>query len=513
MSRSLYLLILLWVILTLPLAGCGGKLAPTPTPSRSPSPTASPPVSPTLSPSPGPTISPPSTPPQVEESPTPPLPSPTPSEGRIAGTLVAEQIPLSATATSRAVVIAINAQNYIVGAIAEVTDPATFDFLLPQAPYVLFGCYLDLEKSFLLRVNSGVVFPGEEASLHQELALRSARTALLPSPGEGSIRLASFSTEVKVGIPQNLAPPSENSKPIATMGDFVIDDPTSALGDAGGGIRDIAFVSLFGAVGRELTFVDTSEAFRRAVEREVELYNAGMLDPTTWIEPHLLTPEYRVGGKVQIRDGMIHIAMNVKNIESGDLFLEREMSGSLEECVDLLDSLAGEVGAEMAQAIVRYEAGELAPLPPTPELEEITPALEELNVELERLEAALEPILAGFSPDCSQHAWGINNYLLSIKSQAHLLRNAVNTLKSWLETPTTYVNRELKESGIAMARDNIRTSLERLESELLGLAERIREAREAGCLSAAETSLLKEHVDDVSVALDDLVYMFGLGTA
>jgi len=45
------------------------------------------------------------------------------------------------------------------------------------------------------------------------------------------------------------------------------------------------------------------------------------------------------------------------------------------------------------------------------------------------------------------------------------------------------------------------------------LTSALREAQEAGCLSAAETSLLMEHVDDVYVPLDDLAYMFGLGTA
>jgi len=147
---------------------------------------------------------------------------------------------------------------------------------------------------------------------------------------------------------------------------------------------------------------------------------------------------------------------------------------------------------------------------PTPELEEITPSTEELSAEREPLKIALELYIERLPSECSQHAWGISNYLLSIEGQAGILKNAVNTLRYWLETPTTDVNRELKEHGIAMAQDVIRMSLELLQSDLAGLIERIDKAQDEGCLSATETSLLRERTDAVLVPLNSLAAMFGL---
>ena len=126
------------------------------------------------------------------------------------------------------------------------------------------------------------------------------------------------------------------------------------------------------------------------------------------------------------------------------------------------------------------------------------------------MKIALELYIERLPSECSQHAWGISNYLLSIEGQAGILKNAVNTLRYWLETPTTDVNRELKEHGIAMAQDVIRMSLELHQSDLAGLIERIDKAQDEGCLSATETSLLRERTDAVLVPLNSLAAMFGL---
>jgi len=134
--------------------------------------------------------------------------------------------------------------------------------------------------------------------------------------------------------------------------------------------------------------------------------------------------------------------------------------------------------------------------------------MEELNSEEELLKIALEPYIEGLPSECSQRAWGISNYLLLIESQTGILRNAVNTLEYWLETPTTDVNRELKEQGIAMAQDNIRMSLEILQRNLVELGEYMEEMRDEGCLSATEVSLLKEQIDAMLVPLNDFALMF-----
>ncbi len=175
------------------------------------------------------------------------------------------------------------------------------------------------------------------------------------------------------------------------------------------------------------------------------------------------------------------------------------------------------IPADVAQDQIKQaqEAlGALASAPPetvpTPELEEVTPATENLSAEIELLKIALEPYIEGLPSECSQHALGISSYLLSIESQMDILRNAVNTLRYWGETPTTDVNRELKENGMAMARDVIEMSLELLRSDMAGLMECLEKARDAGCISTTETSLLQGQIDAVLVPLNTLASIFGI---
>lgn len=173
--------------------------------------------------------------------------------------------------------------------------------------------------------------------------------------------------------------------------------------------------------------------------------------------------------------------------------------------------------ADDAQAQIRRAQEELSALSstppavvPTPEPEEVTPAMEELGIEIELLKITLEPYTEGLPSECSQRAWGISNYMLLIESQLAILRNAVNTLEYWRETPTTDVNRELKEHGIEIAQDTIRMSLEIIQRNLAELTEYLEKAQDEGCFSAVEVSLLTEQIDAVLAPLNDLTLMFGI---
>jgi hypothetical protein len=169
-----------------------------------------------------------------------------------------------------------------------------------------------------------------------------------------------------------------------------------------------------------------------------------------------------------------------------------------------------------AQAQIRRAQEELSALlstspavVPIEEPEEIAREMEELGIEIELLKKTLEPYTEGLPSDCSQRAWGISNYMLLIESQLAILRNAVDTLEYWLETPTTDVNRELKEQGIEMAQDTIRMSLEIIQRNVAELAEYLEKTQDEGCFSATEASLLKEQIDAVLVPLNNLALMFG----